>query len=166
MKTTRTLYFPAALVAIACLSGCGVEKDPSSTAGAKITEQLVNAEAIDRLAPGEALQVDLRQPVVYTIDYSARPIDFSRVQVITSAGAKVGVEEYFQSMQRSANPLASVFPTASLKLYGLGSAPEKTHAPGQAQQALTEDCSSDGCWCFYCRTKSGKIVDCTVIVSC
>lgn len=62
-----------------CTADTGSEEPAPTQAG--VTNQLVTAEDVTELAPGERLHLDVKDNVVYRFDYSDAPIDFARVEL-------------------------------------------------------------------------------------
>lgn len=66
-----------------CTADTGSEVPAPAQAGVK--NQLVTAEDVTELAPGERLRLDVADNVVYRFDYSDAPIDFGRVDLAYGA---------------------------------------------------------------------------------
>lgn len=65
------------------LAGCSADPGPEAPAPAQqsVRNELVTAEDVAELAPGEKLRVDVIDNLVLRFDYSKAPIDFGRVEL-------------------------------------------------------------------------------------
>jgi hypothetical protein len=98
-----------ALVAAAGLTGC-VGAEPASEQQVDTVQNVaVSAESVAALPSGEHLGVDLRPAHVIYHFKLQEPIDFSRVDLIATTGAKASMETVIRRMQaESLDPLASL----------------------------------------------------------
>jgi hypothetical protein len=65
------------------LAGCSADPGPEAPVPAQqsVRNELVTAEDVAELAPGEKLRVDVTDNLVLRFDYSKAPIDFGRVEL-------------------------------------------------------------------------------------
>jgi len=89
-------------------------EEPETAAAA--SEVVITADSIAKLAPGEKLIVDRSSDTAYTFDFSAAPIDFSRIAIRTEGGHAVAMDRWLSSSEHGAKLLAA--PNRAFRLAG------------------------------------------------
>ncbi|RKH05112.1 hypothetical protein D7V97_24530 [Corallococcus sp. CA053C] len=97
------------LVPIAGLTGCASGAPDDSSTVEAVRQQLITADSLAGLKPGEHLVLDLsKEGVVYTVDFSKAPIDFSRITLIPRDGAAQPMDTWLSAMKEKGHDLLAV----------------------------------------------------------
>ncbi len=140
-RQTKKWFAPAVLLgtAMAFSAACGsvgdashARRDPNEGIAQNTAAIVITAGTIDKLAPGERVTVDLRQPTVYTFDYAQRPIDWSRIWLITERGESMTMDKWITGFSSTVSKnYSAALPSSQLRLLGKGTHPDPA-AQGQS----------------------------------
>jgi hypothetical protein len=138
-RQRKNWFAPAALLgtAMALSAACGsvserghARRDPNEGVAQNTASIVITAATIDKLAPGERLTVDLRLATVYTFDYANRPIDWSRISLITERGESMTMDKWLTGFSSTVNKnYGATLPSAQLRLLGKGTHADHAAAP-------------------------------------
>jgi hypothetical protein len=109
-SASRSLYLiPLAMFIIGLASCHAVSSDEESGSGAPVQahEVVITADSVAQLAPGQKLSIDPIHDTAYTFDFSAAPIDFSRISMLMQDGHEVAMDKWLNGSEYGKKLLAS-----------------------------------------------------------
>lgn len=116
----------ALTVAIAGFSCTDFTADPQSESDRAPAEEVITADSLAALAPGERLLIDRTKDTVYKFDWSGGAIDFSRIDLLADNGKTISMDRWLDSNEQTrkmANSQSQSFrltkPTAAHQLDSL-----------------------------------------------
>lgn len=81
-------------LAATALAGCASDPTTEESApDADVHNVLVSSDSTSDLGAGEYLSVDLVDNVVYHFDYSAAPIEYSRIMLVSASGTEIPMDQ-------------------------------------------------------------------------
>lgn len=110
-------------VGIAGISCADFDGEPGSTADSAPSEEVITADSLAALQPGERLLIDRTKDTVYKFDWSGGAIDFSRIDLLADNGKTIPMDRWLNSnaqTRKLANSTSQSFrltkPTAAHQL--------------------------------------------------
>ncbi|WP_437781463.1 hypothetical protein [Sorangium sp. So ce1097] len=101
IRSSKSLALSVALgvIAAAGIAGC-VASEPVDQEPVVEHERITQAK-VTALPAGEFLSLDMSRSTVYALDYSAAPIDYSRIKLSTADGKEILLEEQMAAIENA-----------------------------------------------------------------
>ncbi|WP_437636205.1 hypothetical protein [Sorangium sp. So ce854] len=101
IRSSKSLALSVALgvIAAAGVAGC-VASEPVDQGSMPEHERITQAE-VSALPAGEFLSLDMSRSTVYALDYSAAPIDYSRIKLSTADGKEILLEQQMAAIENA-----------------------------------------------------------------
>ncbi|XXX77963.1 hypothetical protein WMF30_04215 [Sorangium sp. So ce134] len=101
IRSSKSLALSVALgvIAAAGFTGCGASEEPVGDDAVE-HERITQAE-LSALPAGEFLSLDMNPKTVYALDYSAAPIDYTRIKLSTADGKEILLAEQMAAVENA-----------------------------------------------------------------
>ncbi|MGK3997242.1 hypothetical protein [Sorangium sp. So ce1024] len=101
IRSSKSLALRVALgvIAAAGFAGC-VASEPVDQETMPEHERITQSK-VAALPEGQLLSLDMSRSTVYALDYSAEPIDYSRIKLSTSDGKEILLEEQMKAVENA-----------------------------------------------------------------